>query len=495
MSAAPLKVLYATSELAPLVKTGGLGDVSAALPAALAAAGVDVRLLLPGYPALLAALPAARRVARIAPYAALPEATLRAGRLDSGVPVFLVDCPELYARPGNPYLDASGADWPDNARRYGLLSCAAAVLARRGSALRWWPDIVHAHDWQTGLAPAYLALGDGPGRAASVFTVHNLGFPGSFGRAALAELGLPAVAWSMHGVEFHGQLSFLKAGLYYADRITTVSPTYAREIQREPLGFGLHGLLAARGADLEGIVNGIDERVWDPSTDPHLPARYSRDDLAGKAHCKAELLREFALSAEPERPLAGVVSRLTGQKGIDLVLDAAASLLADPAAPLRFAMLGSGEAALVARARALAARHPDAFAFREGFDEALAHRIEAGADLFLMPSRFEPCGLNQMYSQRYGTPPVVHATGGLADTVVDCTPETLADGSAGGFVFGEPTVAALLAALHRARSVLARPDDWRRLQRSAMAKDFGWARSAARYLELYRRLRARAPAP
>ena len=291
--------------------------------------------------------------------------------------------------------------------------------------MRWKPQVLHAHDWQTGLAPAYLALWGGA-RAASVITIHNLAFQGVFDASWVAPLGVPPSAFAIHGVEYFGQLSFLKAALYYADAITTVSPTYAREIQDAPLGMGLEGLLADRTADLHGVLNGIDVDAWDPSTDPHLPVRYRGTTLWRKAGNKAALQAEFGLAVRDDVPLFAIVSRLTQQKGIDLVLAIADELAAIPA---QLVVLGAGERDLALAIGALPDRFPGQFGVRIGFDEALAHRIEAGADMFLMPSRFEPCGMNQMYSQRYGTPPIVHATGGLADSVVNCTPDTLAEGT------------------------------------------------------------------
>jgi starch synthase len=440
-----LRVLFVASECAGLVKTGGLGDVIAALPKALVDAGVDVRVLLPGYEAVLAALPAARECAALAPAAELPAARLLEARLPSQVPGYVLDCAELYERDGGPYQDRDGRDWPDNALRFGLLGHAAARIAAPDGPLAWKPDVLHAHDWQAALAPAYAALAGGP-RAATVMTIHNLAFQGVFDLAWLAPLGVPPSAWSMYGVEYYGRLSFLKAGLYYADAITTVSPTYAREICAAPLGMGLEGLLAARSADLVGILNGIDDELWNPRTDRAIAARYGPASLWRKRRNKQALQAHFALAPRADVPLFGIVSRLTQQKGVDLVAAAAERIVALPA---QLVVLGAGERALEKAIAAAAARHPGSVGVEIGFDERLAHAIEAGADAFLMPSRFEPCGMNQMYSQRYGTPPVVHATGGLADSVVDSTPATLADGTASGFAFTGATVDALCAAAGR----------------------------------------------
>jgi starch synthase len=476
-----LRLLFATPECAPLVKTGGLADVSAALPAALAARGIDARVLLPGYRQVLAQLPDRREIARFAPMADFPSARLLQGQMAAGVPRIVLDCPELYDRPGGPYQDEAGSDWSDNALRFGLLSRVAALLGSAGSPLAWQPHVVHCNEWQTGLAPAYLRYAAGA-RAATLLTIHNLAFQGIFEPELVAALGLPADCFGPEGVEYYGKLSFLKAGLQFADAITTVSPGYAREIQSEALGFGMHGLLAARTDRLYGILNGIDTGLWNPATDPLIECGYSADTLASKMINKRALQRRLGLATAPDVPLFAVVSRLTEQKGLDWLLQITPRLLALPA---QLALLGGGDAELERGFVALAQRHPQQMSASIGFDEPLAHLIEAGADAFLMPSRFEPCGMNQMYSQRYGTPPVVRATGGLADTVVDCTPATLAQGSASGFVFREPSAAALLAAVERAAGAWREPATWRALQRNGMARDFGWGASARRYAEIY----------
>jgi starch synthase len=477
----PLRVLFAASECAPLVKSGGLGDVIGALPRALAARGVDVRVLLPGYPAVVAALPDASPCGELAPLAELPAAKLREGRLPGGIPAYVLDCAALYAREGGPYQDAQGRDWPDNPLRFGLLGRAAAALALPGSPLAWRPDLLHVHDWQAALGTAYVSFAPAP-RPATVITIHNLAFQGIFEREWLARLGLPPAAWSMHGAEYYGKLSFLKAGLQYADAITTVSPTYAKEIQTAPLGMGLEGVLFERRDRLHGILNGIDVGTWDPRTDPYIARRYGASSLAGKAANKRALRRRFGLAMRDDAPVFGMVTRLTAQKGVDLVLAAAPAILALPA---QLAIVGSGERELEAAVAALARDHPGAVGAVVGFDEALAHVVEAGADAFLMPSRFEPCGMNQMYSQRYGTIPVVRATGGLADSVTDCRPETLADGTATGFAFDLPTVDALNEAAGRCVRTWRVPADWRRVQQNAMVRDFGWDASAAAYGRLY----------
>ena len=476
-----MKVLFATSELAPWVKTGGLGDVAGALPAALRALGMDVRVLVPAYPALLEAFPDAAEIAR--PHwlgGLLPTPKLKQALAPDGTPLLLLDYPHYFDRPGNPYLGPEGRSWLDNHLRFGLLSRVAAWLGSEASTLDWQPDIVHCHDWQTGLVSAYLHYLPGR-RAKSLFTLHNLAFQGLFDHASLFELGLPDAAWQINGVEFYGYLSFLKAGLQHADAITTVSPSYASEIQTDAEGMGMAGLLRHRTENLSGILNGIDTKAWNPATDRHLTQTYSARHMEGKAADKAALQEELGLERRPDLPLFAVVSRLTEQKGLDLLLAVAPQLLKLPA---QLVVLGSGEHSMEHSWTALAQKHKSRCAVTIGFDEALAHRIEAGADIFVMPSRFEPCGLNQMYSLRYGTPPVVRATGGLADTVIDAADEKHGN----GFVFGPATADALLLALQRAATAWRDPKRWRLLQKHGMARDSSWAHAARQYIELYGKL-------
>lgn len=475
-----MKILFATSEMAPWVKTGGLGDVAAALPAALCKARQDVRVLLPCYPALRAAFPDATVAAELPALAPLlPPARLLAAEAD-GLPLLLLDCPELYDRPGNPYLGPDGRDWPDNGIRFGLLSRVAARLGQAGSPLGWQPDVVHSNDWQTALAPAWLAY---EGGAASVVTVHNIAFQGCFGRELLGGLGLPDWSWRFDGVEYHGYLCFLKAGLQLAGMISTVSPTYAREIQDEHFGYGLAPLLRHRAGALRGILNGIDTEIWNPAADAALPFPYGASRLSFKRENKAALQAQLGLEVRDDRPLFGVVSRLTHQKGLDLLLTIGGGLTSLPA---QLALLGSGDKEMEAGFLALAAAHPGQISATLGFDETLAHRIEAGADIFVMPSRFEPCGLNQMYSLRYGTPPLVRATGGLADTVVDVTESTLAGKTANGFVFTEATPHALWLTMERAARAWQDRRTWQRIQQNGMRTDFSWKTAASEYLALYR---------
>jgi starch synthase len=488
-SEAPLRVLFATAEATPLIKTGGLGDVSGALPLALHRMGVDVRVLLPGYPAVLDALGARSRDAPALTVLAHAGPTrIVAATLPNGVPVIVADHPWLFERPGGPYQDPAGSDWNDNAERFGLFSKVAAMLAADASPLAWRPDVVHCNDWHTGLVPVYLRTAGTACR--SVLTLHNLAYQGLFPPAWIGPLELPPALFTPEGIEFYGALSFLKAGLVFADAITAVSPTYAREIQSAPLGFGLEGVLHARRAALFGILNGIDTDEWNPARDPRIEACYDSTNLAAKVANRRALRTRLGLEDARATPLFGVVSRLVEQKGIDLVADVAPRLLALPA---QLAVLGSGDAALERRLTTLAAAHPGRIAVHIGFDETLAHLVEAGADAFLMPSRFEPCGMNQMYSQRYGTPPIVRRTGGLADTVVDCAPATLADGTASGFVFEQASPAALFAAIERAVAAFGDASTWQALQRNGMARDFGWTRAAAGHAELYARVTATRP--
>lgn len=483
-----LKILFVTSEIHPLVKTGGLGDVSAALPAALQQAGVDVRVLIPAYPQIMAGAEDKKEIATLPGLPGEDAVRLVSGTLPgSGITLLIVDYPPYYDRSGGPYQDRTGRDWPDNARRFGLLSHVGALLGCHRSPLAWHPDIVHCNDWQGGLVPAYLHYREGK-KAATVMALHNLAYQGIFPPATMKKLGLPPASFSIHGVEYYGNLSFLKAGLFYADHITTVSPTYADEIQHEPLGFGMQGLLASRRDRLTGILNGIDVHDWNPQTDRHLARNYGTTTLADKQDNKRALQRRLMLQPSPRAPLLAVVSRITHQKGLDLLLEIAPALLETPA---QLALLGSGEAELEQAFASFAARHPGKVSAVIGFDEALSHQLEAGADIFLMPSRFEPCGLNQMYSMRYGTPPVVHATGGLADSVVDASPKNIRNGCATGFVFRRFAPEDFLHTVQRAVAAYHDKKLWHALQRNGMRQDFSWEKSAQAYVELYRSLRER----
>ncbi len=476
-----MKVLFVASEAHPLMKTGGLGDVCGSLPPALAAFGVDVRLLLPAYHDAVARAGRLKTVARLDIPGIAATVVLREGTLPgTRVKLWLVDFPAAYDRPGNPYVNVHGHPWHDNAARFALLARAAVAVAQGRAGLEWRPDIVHCHDWQSGLVPALLAL-EKP-RPATVFTIHNLSYPGLFTHDHFVTLGLPPALWSHEALEFHGQLSFIKGGLAFADRLTTVSPTYAREIQAPAHGGGLDGLLRHRAAVLSGVLNGIDTVEWNPAHDPRLAKPYSASRLAGKAENKRVLQRAFGLPEGSDVPLIGMVGRLVAQKGFDIALDALPELAR---LPVQLVVLGAGEAKLERQMREAASRHAGWFAARIGYDEATAHRIQAGADMFLMPSRFEPCGLSQLHSLRYGTVPIVRRVGGLADTVADADPERLAQATATGIVFDGDRPADLVAAVERAVALYRDAKKWRRLIHTGMRQDFSWRHSAAEYLRLY----------
>lgn len=484
-----MKILHVAAECFPLLKTGGLADVVGALPAAQRALGQDARILLPGFPAIRAGLLDARLLnVALAPRFGARSLALWQGRLPDGTPVYMIDAPGLYDRPGNPYADGEQHAYADNHRRFALLGWLAAQVAD-GLLADWRPDLVHAHDWHAGLAPAYLrerSLRHDGLATASVFTVHNLAYQGLFPASHFAELELPRDFFRYDGLEFHGQLSFIKAGLQFSQRIATVSPSYAREICTAEHGCGLEGLLQYRAGELAGILNGVDASQWDPASDPALPGHFDAEKTVGKARCKAALQAELGLAAEPAALLFGVVSRLTEQKGLNLVLAGMAALLAQGG---QLALLGSGDLALEAGFTQLQQDYPERVAVRLGFDEALSHRIFAGVDVVLVPSRFEPCGLTQMYGMRYGALPLARRTGGLADTVLDCSLENLADGSACGLVFERFEQADFDAAVRRAFALYAKPTQWREVRRHAMQRQFDWSGPALAYLELYRAAR------
>ena len=481
-----IKVLQVSAELVPLVKTGGLADVAGALPAALNQAGVDVRLLLPGFPAFRESLSGECAVAPLSLPWGEGRAALLRGRLagHGDTVVYLLDAPGLFERPGNPYADEAGVAYADNHRRFALLGLAAARLAE-GLDAQWLPQVVHAHDWHAALSCAHLAASRARqrSRAKSVFTVHNLAYQGLFPASAFCELGLPPAFYAVEGAEFYGQVSFMKAGLHFADAITTVSPTYAREIQTPEQGCGLDGLLRHRASVLHGILNGVDSKIWSPDHDRSIAQAYSVERPEGKADCKAALQRECGLDVKPEALLFGIVSRLTEQKGLPLVLEALPDLLE---AGGQLVVLGSGDARLDKAFADAAARHPHQVSRRTGMDEGLAHRIYAGSDVVLVPSRFEPCGLTQLYGLSYGALPLVHRVGGLADTVVDCTLEDLAAGTATGFVFDAFTADAYRRALRRAFVLWSRPEYWARVRTAGMRQRLGWDEAARRYVQVYR---------
>ena len=478
-----MRVLFVASECAPFVKTGGLADVAAALPKALGEIGAQARVLLPGYPAVVGALGNTR--------IALALGSKYGGKLRllegqaEGLDLLVLDAPHLYDRPGNPYLGPDRTDWSDNHLRFGALCQVAARLAVEGVG-PWRPDVVHAHDWQAGLVPAYLKLAGLKltGRAAppTVTTIHNIAFQGLFPAKVMRKLQLPARAFTVAGLEYYGQISFLKAGLVYADRIATVSPTYARELATPRFGMGMEGVIAARRADLTGVLNGVDLEIWNPETDPHIVAPYSARSLKGKALSRAALAERFGVNAQPDAPLFCVVSRLTHQKGLDLLLDALPRIAGRGAQLL---VLGAGDAKLEAGYRAAAAAGDGIVGAVIGYDEPLSHLMIAGADAILVPSRFEPCGLTQLYGLRYGTLPVVARTGGLADTVIDANEAALSAGCATGFQFAPDSLDALCDAIDRACDLFDNRGAWTALARRAMKHTVGWEESAKVYANLY----------
>lgn len=476
------RVLHVAAEVFPLVKTGGLADIAAALPVALAERGADARLLLPGFPAIMAGLAGLKPVAEIGTVFGAARVRLMQGSLpDSGLPAYVVDAPWFYRREGNPYLGPDLKDWPDNPWRFALLSWVAAQLAW-GAITDWQADVLHAHDWHAALAPAYLQIHP-LRRVRTVYTIHNLAYQGLFPLSMAPGFGLSDEMIRSKGIEFYGQGNFMKAGLVYADRLTTVSPRYAYEITTAQFGAGLEGVLFERRDALSGILNGIDQSLWNPETDTLLPVNYSVHDLAGKARLKAAVQAELGLPASPSLPLAVVVSRLTDQKGADLLL---AALPTMRNLGIQLALVGSGDPALESAFRQAAEAHPEWVAARIGYDEELSHRLIGGGDLILVPSRFEPCGLTQLYGLRYGTLPLVRNVGGLSDTVVEHGAAAHSVGN--GFVFERAEIEDLTAALGRAAALWQDQNAWRARMVNAMGCDHGWTRSAEAYLSLYRSL-------
>ncbi|QZA76694.1 glycogen synthase GlgA [Deefgea tanakiae] len=477
-----MRVLHVCAEMFPLLKTGGLADVSGALPLALAPLDCDVRVLLPGFPAIFAGLTIDGEVAQFESFAGTVR--LLFGKTADGVGVYVIDAPHLYDRGGNPYQDGNHHPYADNHLRFAILGWVAARIAE-GCDGFWRPSVVHAHDWHAGLAPAYLAAVGHPAR--SVFTIHNLAYQGVFSPSDFAAVELPAHFFDVNGVEFHGHLSFMKAGIYFADRVTTVSPTYAAEITGTEQGCGLDGLLRDRGGALSGVLNGVDEAIWNPASDALIAASYTPEKPAGKAKCKAALQAVMGLEVSADKPLFAVVSRLTEQKGLHLVL-AALHEITDRGG--QFVLLGSGDAAMEAAFRVAAAENPSQIAVKIGYDESFSHQIMAGSDVIMVPSRFEPCGLTQLYGLKYGALPLVRRVGGLADTVVDCSLENLQDGIATGAVFDVFSSEELTRGIRRMFALWARPKEWKAVRQQAMNSDFGWHTAAAEYCALYRALGA-----
>jgi starch synthase len=465
-----------------------LADVVGALPLALGTLGLDVRVMLPAYPGVI------QKLKSTEPAGDYPDlfggaARIIAGETADGLKVFALDAPHLYDRPGNPYLALDGRDWSDNPARFAALSAIGAAIGRFGVG-DWRPDVVHGHDWQAGLVSAYMEAADAP-HPPSVFTIHNIAFQGLCGAHDFRQLGLPDWFFTPAGLEFYGQCSYLKAGLVFSDRLTTVSPTYAQELRTPHYGMGMEGVLDDRSSVLSGILNGIDTAVWDPETDPMIPAAYSARKPAGKIRCKAALQAAMGLEADPEALVLSVVSRLTGQKGLDLLLPHIEPIIARGG---QLALLGNGEPSLERAFRDAAQQHAGRVAVTIGYDEPLAHLLQAGADAILVPSRFEPCGLTQLCALRYGTLPIVARTGGLADTVIDANDAAIRCGVATGLQFSPVTTAALGFALERAFSLWSDRRTWRKIQSRAMGHPVGWEASAAEYVGLYRAVTGRASA-
>ena len=479
-------VLFATSEAHPLIKTGGLADVSGSLPQALNKLNCDVRVLLPYYQEIKNKLDNVKQIAQFSISGHTGSISLLETTLPgSEVKVWLVDYPKAFDRPGNPYLDEQGLPWPDNAERYTLFSKAATLIATGQIIADWKPEIVHCNDWQTGLIPALLA--QQPQKPATLFTIHNLAYQGMFSRETYLSLDLPDYLWSPDTMEFHDQISFIKGGLVFANIITTVSPGYAREIQTAEFGYGLEGLLKHRADRLSGILNGIDMDIWDPSKDPLIEHHFTVKTFKEKQKNKTALQKYFSLPVESGTPLIGMVGRLVQQKGIDIVLEALPDLLQKP---VQLVILGTGEKEYESAIKQFATQYPKQVAALIGYDETLAHRIEAGADMFLMPSRFEPCGLNQLYSLRYGTVPVVQGVGGLLDSIVDANTQTQKNKTATGYIFDEASPDALLKTLERAIKTYKKPQTWRSITRTGMQQNFSWEESAKKYIQLYEKATA-----
>lgn len=475
------KILFASSEVHPLIKTGGLADVAGSLPRALDEINQEIRIILPNYQSI-------KTTEEIRFISSVRVNNQDANILETQLPnskviVWLVDCPMFFDNPGNPYVDEQGNPWDNIAERFALFCRVVVEVAMNRAHLNWQPDVIHCNDWQTGLVPALLSIESN--KPASVFTIHNMAYQGMFPDSTFSELNLPSQLWHPDGLEFHDMLSFIKGGLSYANRITTVSPTYALEIQTSEYGYGLEGLLSHKHAILSGIINGMDLDQWNPETDKSISEPYSVDTLEKKIINKTSLQARSSLPVNKSVPLFGLISRLVDQKGVDLLIECLTEMIN---MPLQLVLLGSGDKSVEQKLLNFSRLYPKKISVTIGYDEALAHQIEAGVDIFLMPSRFEPCGLNQMYSQRYGTIPIVRETGGLADTIEDALPKSLANNTATGISFKQASAGALLEAIKRGLLLYNDKKTWKKIQTTAMQKDFSWENSAKQYVTLYKEI-------
>ena len=474
------KILYISSEAFPLVKTGGLGDVAGSLPPALLKLQQDIRILLPAYQTVLDNL-ATKKVIAQSSYNNIKVSILETRLPGSKVKVWLVDCPMLFDRPGGPYTDQHNQPWSDNALRFAVFCYAAVDVALNKLTLNWRPTIVHCNDWQSGLVPALLSLYKKP--PATIFTIHNLAYQGNFDYQTFVDLKLPPELWHIDGLEFYNQLSFIKGGIAFADKVTTVSPNYAQEIMQPEFGYGLDGLVKHRSDDVSGILNGIDEKYWNPGADNHLVQKYNKRSLSNKQLNKLALQKEFNLPVSETIPMIGMVSRIVEQKGFELILQSLPELLEQP---VQVVILGTGDSHYEIELLNWHNNYPDKIVVTIGYSEVLAHQIEAASDLYLMPSTFEPCGLNQLYSLQYGTLPIVTPVGGLADTVVHASEEAITQKTANGFVLEAATKQSLINTVHYAVQLFLQKEIWKQLQLNAMTADHSWQASAVKYLELYK---------
>ena len=483
------KVLFATGEATPLIKTGGLGDVSGSLPAALTQQGQDVRVIMPAYRPVLGKLTDLSIAGLVHINESVVVRLLEGTFPGTKLKLWLVDSPAHFDRNGGPYNDEDGNDWSDNAERFTVFARAVEQIALGKLDLNWQPDVVHCNDWQTGLIPPLLSLHKE--RPATVFTIHNLAYQGNYDLGTFDYLkdnfNIPGEFWTLHGMEFHGMFSFMKGGLMFSDMINTVSPTYAKEICTEAFGNGMEGLLQHRADRLRGILNGIDYKQWNPANDPLIDYKFTEKKLQGKYLNKQKLQENFNLPQNDSTPLIGMVGRLVEQKGIDLALDIIPGLVENHG--IQLALLGSGHKEIEESFQSLAAKYPYNVGVNIGFSEPLAHQIEAGSDMFLMPSRYEPCGLNQIYSLKYGAVPVVRHTGGLADTVVHTNEKTLNDGTASGFVFHNPEPGELYSAMEQALGYFHNKDAWVQIMQNGMTADYSWSQSAKAYIDLFQEAR------